>query len=154
MRRAWHTVGKSKQRLGYEMSQNLVTAAATQAMDDTADWAVKNVVHLMPATEVLAWGARDLAAARMTANQARKLALLQRVVFLRAEAALMLDEQWQLFGTEQLMQDSYRASRKNPRDVSACLSCWAEWDADGHKLYQALMHRAACIEAEAKAVAL
>ena len=156
------------------MDQNVhpVTEAAAKYMDDMADWAASNVVHfktaLMPARQnaetfkdkCLAVhqsadferGARGLEAARLTANQARQWDLLRRAAFLRDEASLMLDAQWKLYGAEQLMQENYRASRNNPRDVSACMSCWIEWDTDGHRLYEMLMHRADFLDSDARAI--
>ena len=130
-------------------------------MDDTAAWAHDNVWHLPAAsaptvdqcyTALQQSLAHYRAAGKMTRDQAIKQTMLTRVAFLKAEAELMLDEQWQVFGAEQYIDGNYRASRNKPSDVSACMDCWAEWDAAGLALYQALLYRAECVEAEAKAV--
>lgn len=155
------------------MTPTLVTEQQAQFADDMADWAMQNVVHFKPTPVMKASqraetfkdkclvvhqaadyerGAIDLAAMRLTAKKAQTLDLVRRAIALREEAKIMLDEQWQLYGDEQLMQDNYRASRNNPRDVSACMSCWDEWDTDGHRLYVQMLHRADCLDADARKV--
>lgn len=141
----------------------LVTEAAAKQMDDMAEWAFGNVTQMQRTADPIKSPdqcytalqqslAHYRAAGIMSRNQAVKQTLLTRAAFLRAEADMMLDEQWQAFGSEQFMGDGYRASRSRPTDVSACMDCWKVWDADGYALYQALLYRAECIEAEAKAV--
>lgn len=141
-----------------------VTAAAARDMDETADRAFDNVRHIKPAPPVAAGPdqcytalQQSLAhyrnAGRMSPSQAQRQGLLMRSLFLKAEAAQMLEEQWQAYGAEAYVSDSYRPSRARAADVSACMNCWAAWDADGHTLYQAMLYRAECIDAEAKAVA-
>lgn len=145
------------------MALNLIPAADVQAMDDTEAWALANVVHIKPAppetpdqcyTALQQSLAHYRSAGRMTAAQAQREHLMLRAQFLRAEAKLMLDEQWEAYGTEGYFDDGYRASRTLDADVSACMDCWQTWDADGYALYQALVRRAVCIEAKAKAVPL
>jgi hypothetical protein len=143
-----------------------IPAEVIAAVDDTAAWAHDNVVQMRAApirqaadktidqcyTALQQSLAHYRAAGRMSAAQEKRQHLMLRALFLKAEAALMLDEQWQAFGSEMFMDDGYRASRARPADVSACMDAWAAWDEAGHTLYQALLHRVECIDAEAKAV--
>ena len=143
------------------MDRESVTAAAAQAMHETADWAVKNVSHgPAPASRheqsnvaILQSLAHYRAAGQVDRARAVWQGLMTRSAFLLREAEIMLNEQWQSYGGESYKQDGYRASRSKPADVSACLDSWESLDPAGFALYQALVHRASGLVAEAKAVA-
>ena len=142
-----------------------IPAEVIAAVDETAEYAFDNVAQMRakPNSQAVATVdqcytalrqslAHYRAAGKMSRDQAIRQTLLTRAAFLKAEAELMLDEQWQAFGNELFMDDGYRASRNRPADVSACMDAWAALDEAGCALYQALLHRVECIEAEAKAV--
>ena len=142
-----------------------IPAEVIAAVDDTAAYAFDNVVQMRAApanrandatidqcyTALQQSLAHYRAAGRMTAAQAQREHLMLRAKFLKAEAALMFDEQWEAFGTELWTQDGQRVSRKSTFDVQGCMAAWEVWDADGFKLHHQLLHRAECAEIEAKA---
>ena len=140
------------------MDRESVTAAAAQAMDETADWAVKNVTHgpairhELSNVALLQSLAHYRAAGQVDRARAVWQGLMTRSAFLLREAEIMLNEQWQSYGSESYKQDGYRASRAKPADVSACMDSWDSLDPAGFALYQALVHRASGLAAEAKAV--
>lgn len=140
-----------------------LTTEAIDCMDDMAAYAFDNVTSIARATESVKTPdqcytalqqslAHYRAAGKMTPPQAIKQTLLTRAAFFRSEAEMMLDEQWEAYGTEVHFDNDYRPSRTKPADVSECMGCWELWDADGYKLYQALLHRAELLGFEAQAV--
>lgn len=137
------------------MSNPLVTDLAARYMDETADWAVQNVARftaaepqpsIAPEQSIEHYRRAD----KIAAAPAKYQALLTRIQALTIETDLMLDEQWEAYAMEILSEDGYRSNRELPADVSACLACWETWDASGHTLYQALLHRIEGLQAEAK----
>lgn len=147
------------------MSTPLIHEAAAQAMDDAAAWAVSHMPVVQPANraddattqqcyDVLQQSlAHYRNAGRMTTAQATKQRHILRAQFLKAEAAEMFDEQWEAYAVECFDEDGYRPSRNSQADVSGAMACWEKWDAEGHKLYQQLLHRAYCAEIDARNVA-
>jgi hypothetical protein len=143
-----------------------IPAEVIAAVDDTAEYAFDNVVQMRAApanrandatidqcyTALQQSLAHYRSAGKMNAAQAQREHLMLRAKFLRAEAALMFDEQWEAFGTELWAQDGQRISRNSTFDVQGCMAAWEVWDADGFKLHHQLLHRADCAELEAKAV--
>ena len=139
-----------------------IPAEVIADMDDTAAWAHDNVVHLSAApanraatidqcyTALQQSLAHYRAAGRMTAAQAQREHLMLRAKFLKAEALLMWDEQWEAFGTEIWANDGQRIDKRSSFDVQGCMAAWEVWDADGFKLHHQLLHRADCAEIEAK----
>ena len=140
------------------MDRESVTAAAASNMDEMADWAVKNVSHgsairhELSNVALLQSLAHYRAAGQVDRARAVWQGLMTRSAFLLREAEIMLNEQWQSYGGESYKQDGYRASRSKPADVSACLDSWDSLDPAGFALYQALVHRASGLAAEAQAV--
>ena len=140
------------------MERESVTAAAASYMDETADWAMKNVSH-GPAIRheqsnvaILQSLAHYRAAGQVDRARARWQGLMTRAECLLADAEIMLEDQWADYGSAEYKADGYRASRAKPADVSACLDSWESLDPAGFSLYQALVHRASGLAAEAKVV--
>ena len=143
---------------------NPVTEQDIDAMDETAAWGAANVFQL-PAGRVNEHNVhqcytalqQSLAhyrnAGRMTPAQATRQRHILRAQFLKAEAAEMFGEQWEAYCVECFDEDGYRPSRSSEADVSGAMACWEKWDAEGHKLYGQLLHRADCAEIDARNVA-
>ena len=143
-----------------------ISTEVIAAVDDTAEYAFDNVRQMRsePAnraddktvdqcyTALQQSLAHYRAAGRMTAAQAQREHLMLRAKFLKAEAALMFDEQWEAFGTEIWANDGQRIDKRSSFDVQGCMAAWEVWDADGFKLHHQLLHRAECAEIEAEAV--
>ena len=136
-----------------ESSMTHITPDQTAAVDDTAAWAVAN----MPARQS-ANRADDatiqrcfdnlqaaLHPARLTQSQrmaayAEQQQLLSRAKFLKAEAALMADEQWAEYAQDIYLKDGVRIKRSNQFDAQGCNLAWQIQDPEGFKLHHQLLH--------------
>ena len=122
------------------------------AMDDTAAWAASNPVALPSyspgptANEVLRQSLNHFCnAGLMTIAQERHAHALLRAHFLKAEADVLLGEQWAEYEAE-----VGKASRADGYHFNTCIYLWKQWDERMHNMYFALLERAEAAEAEAK----
>lgn len=130
-----------------------VTQHDEAAMDDMAAWGSSNVFSLprahvpAPSNTALRQSLNHYCnAGRVTPKQEKHAHALLRAHFLKAEAAVLLDEQW----TEYEAASDGPVDRADSFHLNSSLHAWSIWDKRMHDLYHSLLERAEAAEAEAK----